>query len=46
MIAAALTAEGPIATLRGPLRIWPPAESTSELNHTVRPSYWAPWTSM
>ena len=31
----------PIATVLGPLRIRPPAESTSELNHTVRPSYWA-----
>src|SRR3954469_15691889 len=26
--------------------IVPPAEATSELNHTVVPSYWAPWISI
>src|SRR5437762_325694 len=28
------------------LRTLPPALLISELNHTVRPSYWAPWISM
>jgi hypothetical protein len=27
-------------------RTLPPALATSELNHTVAPSYWAPWISM
>jgi len=27
-------------------RIVPPALATIELNHTVRPSYWAPCSSM
>src|SRR5690349_14518907 len=33
-------------TLPDFVRIWPPADVNSELNHTVRPSYFAAWTSM
>ena len=46
MIAAAFSTGAPSTTLLLPVMIWPPAESTIELNHTVRPSYWAPCSSM
>ena len=46
MIVAARTAGGPsegaVAAL---FRMEPPALSTSVLNQTVSPSYWAPWIS-
>jgi len=42
MIFAACWTDVPIITVLGPLRIWPPAELTSELNHTARPSCWRP----
>src|SRR5436309_15864354 len=32
------------ATVWGPERIWPPAESISALTHTVKPSYLLAWT--
>ncbi len=46
MIEAAVSAGCPITTLLSAVMIWPPAESTSELNQTVRPSYCAPCSSM
>ena len=46
MILAAVTAGAPRTTLSFGVRIWPPAESTIELNHTVSPSYCAPCSSM
>src|SRR5919199_20119 len=44
MILAASSACGPRVTLV-PLTIEPPADCTSALNHTVAPSYCAPWIS-
>ena len=46
MIVAAVLLVGPtITVLPGPM-IPPPAELTSELNHTTSPSYLAPCSSM
>lgn len=44
MTPAARTAGGPSTTLPVSVTMVPRAEPTSELNHTVRPSYRAPWT--
>ena len=46
MIEAATLVDGPTTTLLEPVMMPPPSESTSELNHTVNPSYWAPCSSM
>src|SRR6185312_5451134 len=46
MVDAAMAAGLPRTTWLSGERMWPPAELTSELNHTVRPSYWAPCSSM
>src|SRR5262245_49838327 len=43
---AALTAGSPSETLPFWSTTEPPAELISVLNHTVSPSYWAPWISM
>src|ERR1700689_1386900 len=46
MICAAILVDGPTITLLPGPTIPPPAELTSELNHTTRPSYLAPCSSM
>ena len=47
MIDRALTAGAPSVTLvASGFRIVPPALATMVLNHTVAPSYCAPWISM
>ena len=46
MTVAACTAGGPReGSVALGLRMVPPALLMSELNQTVRPSYWAPWIS-
>src|SRR4051794_37689010 len=46
MISAAVFVDGPPRILLSRLRMPPPAESTRELNQTVRPSFLAPCSSM
>jgi hypothetical protein len=46
MTCAAVLVDGPTRIFLSGLRMPPPAESTNELNHTVRPSYLAPCSSM
>src|ERR1700754_1860305 len=46
MTVAALTAGSPSLTLPLSSTACPPAELISVLNHTVRPSYCAPWISI
>src|SRR5262249_20729834 len=47
MMDSALTAGGPSwAAVEAGFKMLPPALTTSVLNHTTVPSYWAPWISI